>query len=80
MPSADDDLRRLDKPIAQRILDKIKWLSQNFDELAHEKLAGELKEFYKLRIGSYRVIYTVDQEEYQLIIHALGHRCDIYRH
>lgn len=79
MPQAADDLRRLDKPIGQRILHKLKWLSQNFSNLTPEKLTGELRGLCKLRVGTYRVIYTVDREENQLVIHLVGHRRDIYR-
>ena len=79
MPQASDELRRLDKPTGQRILHKLKWLSQNFNDLTPEKLTGELRGFYRLRVGSYRVIYTVDQQEHQLVIHLIGHRRDIYR-
>jgi len=79
MPQANDDLRRLDRPVAQRVLHKLKWLSQNFSEVTPRRLAGELKAFYKLRVGSYRVIYTVDEERHELVIHLIGHRRDIYK-
>jgi mRNA interferase RelE/StbE len=79
MPQASDDLRRLDKPVVQRILYKLKWLSQNFSDLTPQKLTGELRGFYRLRVGSHRVIYTVNQEERQLVIHLIGHRRDIYK-
>jgi mRNA interferase RelE/StbE len=79
MPQAANDLRRLDKPIAQRILHKLKWLAQNFNDLTPNKLTGELRGFYKLRVGSYRVIYTTNQEEHLLMVHLIGHRRDIYR-
>lgn len=79
MPQATNDLRRIDKSIAQRILRKLKWLSQNFNDLTLEKLTGALRGFYKLRVGSYRVIYTVNQEEHLLVVHLIGHRRDIYR-
>ncbi len=79
VPQAIDELRRLDKKNAQRILHKLKWLSQNLGDLTPEKLTGELKGFYKLRIGSYRVVYTVNREEHLLIVHLVGHRRDIYR-
>jgi len=79
MPQASDDLRCLSKPIAQRILHKLKWLSQNFSDLTPNKLTGELREFYKLRVGNYRVIYTANQEEHLLMVHLIGHRRDIYR-
>jgi len=32
-PIATDDLSRLDKPLAQRIFTKIRWLAENFDSL-----------------------------------------------
>jgi len=79
MPQTSDDLRRLDKSVAQRILHKLKWLSHNFNDLTPEKLAGELKGLYRLRVGSYRVIYAADQEQHQLVIHLIGHRRDIYK-
>jgi mRNA interferase RelE/StbE len=79
MPQAINDLRRLDKPIAQRILSKLKWLSENFNDLTANKLTGELREFYKLRVGNYRVIYTANQEEHLLMVHLIGHRRDIYK-
>ena len=80
MPQAADDLRHLDRATAQRILNKLKWLSQNFSDLTPGKLTGELRAFYKLRVGSYRVVYTADQDEHQLVIHLIGHRRDIYKH
>jgi len=79
MPQAINDLRRLEKSIAQRILSKLKWLSQNFNNLTPNKLTGELKGFYKLRVGSYRVIYTANEKEHLLVVHLIGHRRDIYR-
>jgi len=79
MPRAITELRRLDKSIAQRILYKLKWLSQNFKDITPARLGGELKEFYKLRVGSYRVIYTANEEDHLLLVHLIGHRRDIYK-
>jgi len=73
-PQATDDLRRLDRATVQRILSKLKWPSQNFGALTPEKLPGEFTGFYKLRVGSYRVIYAANQDEHQLVIHVIGHR------
>ncbi len=78
MPEAARDLRRFDKLIAQRIVNKLKWLSQNFKDIIPEPLTGELKMLYKLRIGSYRVLYTVNRDKYMLVVHLIGHRRDIY--
>jgi mRNA interferase RelE/StbE len=79
MPQAVTELRRLDKPIAQRIINKLKWLSHNFDDFTPQPLSGELKGFYKLRIGSYRTIYTANRGERLLMVHLIGHRRNIYK-
>jgi len=79
MPQASDDLCCLDKQVARRILYKLRWLSQNFGEIVPDRLAGGLKGFYKLRVGTYRVIYTVNDEERLLVVHLIGHRRDIYK-
>ena len=79
MPEAAKDLSRLDKPVAQRIVNKLKWLSQNFEDIIPEPPTGEFKTLYKLRIGSYRVLYTVNRDKHILIVHLIGHRRDIYQ-
>jgi len=79
MPKAVDDLSRLDKVIAQRILTKVRWLSENFDNLIPEVLIGEWEGVFKLRVGSYRVVYTVSQKDHLITVHLVGHRRDIYK-
>ncbi len=78
-PKAAEDISRLDKIIAQRILTKIRWLSENFDNLTPEALTGDWKGLFKLRVGSYRVVYTVNQKDQLIIVHLIGHRRDIYK-
>lgn len=41
-------------------------------------LRRELKGFYKLRVGDYRIIYDVKRETVTVIIIADGHRKNIY--
>lgn len=56
---AIDDLRHLDKPVAQRILRRLKRLSEDVENVNLEALSAEFKGLFKLRVGSYRVIYEV---------------------
>lgn len=42
-----------------------------------ESLSGKLSGIYKVRIGDWRVLYTL--EENKIIIQAVGHRKDIYK-
>lgn len=72
-----DDLQRLDKPVGRRILNKVTWLSQHFNNITPESLSGELSGAFKLRIGDWRVIYTVEKEV--IVIQAIGHRREIYK-
>lgn len=77
-PEARDGLRRLSNTNAQRVLDKIKWLSESFDQMSHEALTGEFKGLFKLRVGDYRVIYPASREDRIMIVHLVGHRRSIY--
>ena len=74
--AAVKDLEKLDKPIAQRILTKISWFSNNFEGVIPEPLGSKFKGAFKLRIGDWRVIYTLENEA--IVIQFIGHRKEIY--
>ena len=71
------DLERLDKPIARRILRRLAWVSKNFQSIVPEPLTGELKGTFKLRIGNWRAVYTVEGKI--IVIQFIGHRSEIYK-
>jgi mRNA interferase RelE/StbE len=79
LPPAHRELAQLDKQAGRRIVQRIQWLAQNLDMIRPEALSGSLAGLYKLRVGDYRVIYEVLQPEVTIIIHAVGHRRDVYR-
>ena len=74
--AAVKDLDKLDKPIAQRILTKISWFSNNLEGVVPEPLGSKFKGTFKLRIGDWRVIYTLENEV--MVIQLIGHRKEIY--
>jgi mRNA interferase RelE/StbE len=74
---AIEDLQRLDRFITQRILKKITWFSQHFDNIIPEPLSGDFTGAYKFRIGDWRVVYTIEQDA--IVIQAVGHRREVYR-
>ncbi len=78
-PEALEDLWALDKVVAQRALKKTRWLAENFEDITPEILKGDFKGLFKLRIGDYRVLYTVNYNERKIIIHLVGHRKDVYK-
>jgi mRNA interferase RelE/StbE len=79
LDAAARDLARLDKPIGRRIVERIHWLAANLESIKPEALSGDLAGFHKLRVGDYRIIYEILKDEKLVIIHAVGHRREIYR-
>ncbi len=79
LPNALDDLSKLDKSIAKRIINRIEWLSENIDNSSPIPLKSKLSGFYKLRIGDWRVIYEISKKAEIISIHKIGHRKDIYK-
>jgi mRNA interferase RelE/StbE len=73
------DLARLDKPAGRRVVERLHWLASNHDTIRLEALSGSLAGFCKLRVGDLRVIYEILDAEQTLIVHAIGHRREIYR-
>lgn len=78
-PEAVADLERLTQVVSERIVNKINWLSENFDLITPEPLTAELTGFYKLRVGDYRVIYSFSNKPKMITIDKIGHRREIYR-
>lgn len=79
LDAAIHELERLDKLVGRRIVARINWLATNLDALKPEALTGDLSGLYKFRIGDYRIFYEILHDEQTLVIHAVGHRRDVYR-
>ena len=76
---ASKELEKLDRQSAKRIVDALDWLSQNLDSTKLFPLKGELAGLYKHREGPYRIIFEILRSERLIIVHAIGHRRDIYK-
>jgi len=73
------DLKKLNRTTAKKIVAKVKnYLTQDPVKLG-TPLKGNLKGFYRYRIGEYRVIYVIDQAEKKIIILNANHRKKIYK-
>jgi mRNA interferase RelE/StbE len=77
-PEALTDLKQLSPNDGRRIIAKINWLAENFDQLQPIPLTANLAGFYKLRVGDYRVIYEFDRNTRTITIDRVGHRREIY--
>jgi mRNA interferase RelE/StbE len=77
--AASRELAKLDTSIARRIVNRINWLAKNLDDIRLEPLSGDLSGFYKLRAGDYRVLYQIVHDQQMIVIHAIGHRREVYK-
>jgi len=77
-PQAAADLEKLPKNIARRIVSKINWLADNFEQIKPLPLSANWAGYYKLRVGDYRVVYDFDRAIRIITIDRVGHRREIY--
>lgn len=75
-PKSNDFLEKLDKIDNERIKKKLKSLSK-YPELG-KPLAGKLKGLWSLRIGIFRVIYQIRQNELLILVLKIGQRKNVY--
>jgi addiction module toxin, RelE/StbE family len=74
--SVDRDLRRLDRQVAARIIDKIEQELTSAD-LRPIPLSGSFEGLYKFRVGDYRVVYALS--EGSILVIRVAHRREAYR-
>lgn len=76
-PAALRALRKLTPEVRPRIEGAITLLAADPRPPASRPLRG--RPGYRVRVGDYRILYTVDDNVLLVVIVALGHRRDIYR-
>lgn len=69
-------LKKLDKSIQDRIIQKVEKLREN-PQLG-VPLIGHLSGLRKLRIGQYKVIYNIIEQRLVVVVLDIGHRKNIY--
>ena len=75
--SAEEELGRLSSVIQQRIATALLGLAEQPFPAGVKKLRGSAG--YRIRVGDYRVLYTVDSPKKEICISAIGHRKEVYR-
>jgi mRNA interferase RelE/StbE len=75
------DLKKIDLPFQKIIKEKLLILAENPAILKNniKKLTGTKEDYYRLRVGSYRIIYEKGDKELIILIIRIGHRREIYR-
>jgi mRNA interferase RelE/StbE len=77
---ASRELGKLDRFRAKMILN---WLKENVDGCADPRhtgksLKGRLREYWRYRVGNYRVICDIQDEKLVVLAVSIGDRKDVY--
>ncbi len=76
MPSAERDLRGLDVAAARRVAEKLRNIAEE------GRMVGDVKRLtgrpprFRLRVGDYRVLFTIDGETMR--VYRIAHRREAY--
>lgn len=76
------ELAKLDKPVARRI---VAFLRERVAVLDDPRSIGEalkgskLGEFWKYRVGDYRIITSIDDGVMRVLVLKVGNRREVYR-
>ena len=75
--SVAKDLRSIPNKDIKRILERIDCLSVNPRDDGCLKLSGQ--ERYRVRLGVYRIIYEIQDEELIVLVVKVAHRSNVYK-
>jgi mRNA interferase RelE/StbE len=76
--SARKELEHLPGDVVERILAKIEMLAENPRPVGVIKLHGQ-KNLWRMRVGDYRVVYSIDDFSKAVDVSVIRHRRDVYR-
>ena len=76
--SATRQFRRLPHEVTGRVREAVEALAHQPRTPHTEKLAGELNA-YRVRVGSYRVLYTIEDATRRVVVYRIRHRREAYR-
>ena len=70
-------LKKQDKSIKIKIIKKLKFLKEN--PRLGKPLVGNLAGLWSLRIGKYRIIYQIKEQELIIFVLNIEHRKKVYK-
>ena len=75
---AKNDLDRLDATVAQQVIDKLSWFSDNAATVRHKALKHQWTGAFSLRVGNYRALYELRRQEHVIVVLFVRHRSEVY--
>ncbi len=76
--SAEKQLKKLPRDDQKRVAAAIMALGENPHPPGVRKLSG-YDDVFRIRVGNYRILFSVSEAEVIIIVLKIGHRRDVYR-
>ncbi len=76
--AAAKEIDKLPPKLALRVVDAIGELASQPRPPGCKKLSAE-DDFWRIRVGDYRVIYEIDDDRREILVTRVRHRREIYR-
>lgn len=76
---AEREMRNLPQHVISRIDDIFQQLKNNPRPPGVVKLSGQTGASWRIRVGAYRILYRIDDENYRVRIYRIKHRGRAYR-
>ncbi len=78
--SAEDDFSRLDKSVQQHIFKYLKKIEECEDpRTLSEQLQENLSMYWKYRVGDYRLVAEIQDEQFIVLMLVIAHRREVYK-
>lgn len=74
---AEKQLRKMDAPAAKRILKYLRETVQPAPKSTGKYLKGNLADFWRYRVGDYRIICTFEKDELLVLVLEIAHRREV---
>jgi mRNA interferase RelE/StbE len=75
--SAEKELERFPSPLHDRLIERLLALKHDPRPPGAKKLRG--REGYRIRVGDYRILYTVEERGKVVEVFSIAHRKEVYR-
>jgi len=76
---AEKALAKMDKPTASRIVRFLLDRAATEPRGSGKSLSGPLGEFWRYRVGDYRVLAKIEDERLVVLVVDVGHRSQVYK-
>jgi mRNA interferase RelE/StbE len=73
------ELRKLDKQTARRVLRAVTGLAADPRPAGVRALSGQPTGTMRLRVGDYRVVYVIEDQQIRVLVVRVAHRREVYR-